>query len=150
MEAHICFSAAFVYPITPLNATSRTAISTENDVSSQMLISIQRLHFFLNMTLHTPAVITWGQMENKSASVYVPCTFVNTCTCDCTRFFAWLPFIVFPPMHWKTTLHKLSLGYEISLTFCVVDICYTCTHSIYMNYTKKLRVFNILNLFCVV
>ncbi len=53
--------------------------------------------------------------------------------------------------HTKYTLHRKVkyIKYQISLTFCVVGICYTCTHSIYELHIK-LRIFNILNFFCVV
>ncbi len=47
------------------------------------------------------------------------------------------------------TLHKKVKDIKYPELFCVVDICYTCTHSIYQLH-KKLRMFNILNFYCVV
>ena len=54
-------------------------------------------------------------------------------------------FYIFIYIHYT----KIVKDIKYPELFCVVDICYTCTHSIYELH-KKLRIFNILNTFCVV
>ncbi len=49
--------------------------------------------------------------------------------------------------YWQNTLHKKVKDIKYPQLFCVVLICYACTYSVYEIH-KKLRIFNILNIFC--